>query len=264
MEVDECSMYICNPATRECIELPKFNPPQCSKQKFSSEFHSGFGLDTVSKDFKVVLILYLNNWPDVRTEVQVYTLSSNSWRTIGEAPVTSMFYFYSAYVDGSLHWLARDFARRDSLGKLVVSLNLGSEEFRVFRTPELFYRADNVQLIAMGGCLSIVDPFFDDHIEIWLMKEYGVEESWTKFSVSKVCLEGLTPKAISFEKNSEFKLLANSSELVSYNIDTGNFTSLEVDGVSELPEGCPKFFGAFSFVERLISLKSACQIEEQP
>ncbi|PIA31897.1 hypothetical protein AQUCO_04700037v1 [Aquilegia coerulea] len=263
MEVDACSMYICNPATRECIELPKFNPPQCSKHSFGSDFAYGFGFDVISKDFKVVLILNLNCY---QNEVQVYTLGSNSWRTIGEVSTAAILDFSSAYVDGSLHWLDRDVGQRGAFRKKILSFNLSSEEFRVIRTPELICRPDNLQLMALGGCLSIVDPFFDNHIEVWSMKEYGVEESWTKICVSKVCLEGLqifTPKAISVGKNSEIKLLANSSALVSYNIGTGSFTSLEVDGI-ETPQGFPKFFGAFSFVESLITLRPTFQREGQP
>ncbi|KAF5195180.1 F-box family protein [Thalictrum thalictroides] len=253
MGVDTCSMYICNPATREFVELPKFNPPQCSSHCFG-DFAHGFGYDAISKDFKVVLIF--------QPQVQIYTLGSNSWRTIGEVKITAIIDFTSVNFDGSLHWVDR--GHLSTFKKNILSFNLSSEEFRVFGTPTLICRPESLQLMAMGGCLSIFDPFFDNHIEVWMMKEYGVEESWTKICFSTVCFTGLQifmPKAISVGKNSVIKLLVNSSALVSYNIETGSFTSVEVDGI-EPPEGFPKFFGAFLFVESLITLKSTCQREE--
>ncbi|KAL0360134.1 UNVERIFIED_CONTAM: putative F-box protein [Sesamum radiatum] len=84
------TLYICNPLTREYIELPK---PQ-RVARYPSVVTHGFGVASKSGEYKVVRIFHereLN--PRTRacrrvpsSECQVYTLGTGAWRTVGEAP----------------------------------------------------------------------------------------------------------------------------------------------------------------------------------
>ena len=38
----------------------------------------------------------------------------------------------------------------------------------------------NLNMGVLGGCLSLCDCTFLDHLDIWMMKEYGDPTSWTK------------------------------------------------------------------------------------
>ncbi|EEF28909.1 conserved hypothetical protein [Ricinus communis] len=48
--------------------------------------------------------------------------------------------------------------------------------------------ANYCMLSELGGCLCMSNNVFAyDHVDIWIVKEYGVEESWTKsFSIPKL------------------------------------------------------------------------------
>ncbi|KAF9588765.1 hypothetical protein IFM89_015492 [Coptis chinensis] len=185
----------------------------------TSKLVSGLGFDTVRREFKVVQIFY-QSW-DVRiSEVQVYTLGANSWRNLGRAPNVKFKKHFRAFVNGSVHWLAED------------------ESEDGFR------------------CLSVIDNFSAGHIEIWIMKEYNVKESWTRYVVSKLDVDGVlceTVQPILLRKNGEIVILYDRMELVSYNIGNGNFNAFEVHGLPGLPHETYKIF---SYVETLTSLNA--------
>ncbi|KAM3289146.1 hypothetical protein P3S67_017433 [Capsicum chacoense] len=42
------------------------------------------------------------------------------------------------------------------------------------------------KLAVLKGCLCMIDNPEGSRIDVWMMKEYGVEESWTKF-----CVDGI-------------------------------------------------------------------------
>ncbi|KAF5204042.1 F-box protein [Thalictrum thalictroides] len=257
-------MYICNPAICKCVKLLNCEFP---KDRNAFVMH-GFGFDTINGEFKVVVILLWVSDHALQSKAQVYTLGSNSWRTVSNAPKMLFLQGCSAFVNGSLHWLTRDDQVEDG-SMIIVSFNLSSEEFGVIPCPKFncitimrsFTSESSTQLVELGGCLSVVEASFGNHIEIWIMKEYNVKESWTRFSVSKsylVRMKSKRVKAVSFRKNSEIILLCDSSTLVSYNTETGNFTTLEVDGLNNNLADFPKYVGhAFSYAESLILPKSA-------
>ncbi|PIA31871.1 hypothetical protein AQUCO_04700013v1 [Aquilegia coerulea] len=232
----------------------------------------GFGFDIINKVYKVVVLFLWANGRVLESETQVFTLGSSLWRTVNKAPKMRFVKGCSAYVNGSLHWLTRGEPGDGSRSKIIVSFTLSSEEFGVIPSPEFNYlstiesfKADSlIQLVELRECLSIVDSSFDHHIEIWVMKDYNVKESWTRFCVSKYYLEGMQFKlvnAISFRQNNEIVLLCDFLSLVSYNTETGNFTTVEVGGLNNNADDFRKYYGgAFSYVESLISPKSACRI----
>ncbi|KAL0437999.1 UNVERIFIED_CONTAM: F-box protein [Sesamum latifolium] len=67
-------------------------------------------------------------------------------------------------------------------------LDLETEVFSTFSAPDFPERRRFLGgLTVLGDCLCICDNTSDDEIVIWLMKEYGVEKSWTKeFVISKL------------------------------------------------------------------------------
>ncbi|PIA58338.1 hypothetical protein AQUCO_00500337v1 [Aquilegia coerulea] len=221
-------MYICNPATRDYVKLPKF------KSIISSlVFGFGFGFDVINKEFKVVVVI--KPFFGSQREAQVYTLgSSNCWRTVNNAPKENFFYSSSAFVNGSLHWFAYDESESGLKSRRIVTFNLSSEDFGVIATHEFsnqhYLNASN-EIVEFG-------------------RDYNVKTSWTRFIVSKFSLDGIQFKkfnAISFQKNGEIILLCDNSKLVSYNTDSGNVMALEVDGMKNLDDfrkiGVPIYCG---------------------
>ncbi|KAF5206303.1 calcium homeostasis endoplasmic reticulum protein-like, partial [Thalictrum thalictroides] len=103
VEEDDFSMYICNPAIRDYVKLPNLETLQSRK----SAPMFGFGFDVVNQKFKVVAIFVWMSGRDIQSEAQIYTLGSNSWTRLSDVPNTRFIRSGSAFVNGSLHWIAR-------------------------------------------------------------------------------------------------------------------------------------------------------------
>ncbi|KAL7216425.1 hypothetical protein ACSBR1_028377 [Camellia fascicularis] len=91
-------VYIYNPFTRVYKELPK------SRQFDDQELVFGFGFHPVNNEYKIVKITLFQNQRG-RPEVQVYTLGSTNWRTIGKVSSRLEWQELEVLVNGRLHWL---------------------------------------------------------------------------------------------------------------------------------------------------------------
>ncbi|KAK4413274.1 F-box protein [Sesamum alatum] len=183
------TVYICNPITRDYIQLPTPG----TIWYYPTIVTYGFGASKISGQHKVVRIYHeCRRDPDThnllvipKSECRVYTLGTGSWRSIAPGPKLE----YScrsigAFLNGNLHWLVTDlegFAR-------ISCLDLETETFSTISPPALpESRRFLGGLTVLGDCLCICDNTSDDEIVIWVMKEYGVEKSWTKeFVISKL------------------------------------------------------------------------------
>lgn len=272
---NNCLMYICNPATRECVKLPKFNHIYCDQ----ATLLRGFGVDSVTGEFKVVQIAtYVggrsNVVSDMKSEVQVYTVGTNVWRNVGKGPDDRFSKVLSAFVNGSSHWLAvrePDISGgpNSGFGIDIVSFNLSCEEFGVVPTPEFGFLADMehgipepayFELFALGECLSVVDFSFEHHVEIWVMKDYNVKESWMKYCVTKHYMDRVPfiIQPIAFRGKNEIVLLHGSSKLVSYDFVSKTFTPFDIEGLlgHSFQYGFPPYFHqVYPYVESLFSPK---------
>ncbi|MBA0583067.1 hypothetical protein Gorai_013943 [Gossypium raimondii] len=76
------------------------------------------------------------------------------------------------------------FRTPEPLNKELVGFDLGSEEFRFLELPDCYLdEAFFFDIKAMGGdiCLTATFRDFSDIVaDVWIMKEYGVKESWSK------------------------------------------------------------------------------------
>lgn len=94
-----------------------------------------------------------------------------------------------AFVNGAIHWLAFRLTN-DAYIYFVLSFEVSSESFREIMLPEsfkldvsldlrLFVSGDGKSLGLFAKCDSDTDSFLD----IWVMREYCVEKSWTKMMI---------------------------------------------------------------------------------
>ncbi|XP_050231384.1 F-box/kelch-repeat protein At3g06240-like [Mercurialis annua] len=176
-----------NPSTKKQQKLPNFWGPD-HKIHSSDNLLDGFGYDPVNDDYKLIRIRTANDEREKRSRAMVYSVKHDCSRRIQE-------FLYDAnynhkrdsgtLVGSCLHWIVSEL---DYYDNLIVALNLEDERFRAVPTPDL--KHDNYWLIELGeigGCLSMsMDDSRDLLVEIWIMKEYGVCESWSKiFSTYK-------------------------------------------------------------------------------
>ncbi|XP_057495640.1 F-box/kelch-repeat protein At3g06240-like [Actinidia eriantha] len=114
--------------------------------------------------------------PDI--QVEVFTLKTNNWRVIQGFKDIHGIYGPGAFLNGALHWLVSPPEGTPA----IVSFDLATEIlFQEVVPPPCQGFADfTIQSVGVsGGYLSVLGG---DHtrMEIWVMKEYGVRESWTK------------------------------------------------------------------------------------
>ena len=166
-----------------------------------------------------------------------------------------------AFANGALHWIAL----RNDNEQFVLVFDLGDEVFRQILLPELpsytgrmVWTRVSVYGNSIAGFQSRIESG-QINIIIWVMKEYGVASSWTKFSHQCPSLGMLQPCLVGFRRNGEVVLKNDRNDkvvllndrrwLISWNPDSQNVKNLEINGSHKT------FFG--SYVESLILLDKA-------
>ena len=185
------AIYFCNPSIRKFKTLPE---PCLGHLKHVS---LGFAYHYENNDYKVVRI---SSSPWMSTislpEIEVYTLSSDSWRSVGIEFTTNVmvydynFHFSIPLVSGALHWLAHIKEGEEKQGiDIIMAFDVNTLKFRKLAAlPHLFSKTNPCDryLTSFKRKLALAfitfrsgeHPSFPS--SIWVMKEYGVVESWIK------------------------------------------------------------------------------------
>ncbi|KAK4712525.1 hypothetical protein R3W88_007038 [Solanum pinnatisectum] len=162
-----------NPSTRESILLPSH------WDKFFHGYIHGMGYDPTSDDYKVIHIPEENE----EAPTEILSLKSGSWRKIygGDCSLQSGNMECLTLLRGSFHWLTYSV---DSMFSLI-SFNISNEVFGglpLSKEMPLLYDMIEQGGTVLGGMLSVNFLYEEDTtiFDLWVMKEYGMEESWTK------------------------------------------------------------------------------------
>ncbi|KAK6916056.1 F-box domain [Dillenia turbinata] len=166
---------LANPSNVSYRELP--NPPNSC---FSDHAVDGFGYDSYSNDFIVVRVVTkpTADHPfllQFRLQlVQVFSLKLNLWINVENVPRINV-YQSGVFLNGAIHWFAEHFEN-------VVALSLPSLDHQLIPLPDLgtYTSLRSIRLDVSQGCLSISMVRDSEFLEFWLMREYGVGDSWTK------------------------------------------------------------------------------------
>ncbi|XP_057455332.1 F-box/kelch-repeat protein At3g23880-like isoform X2 [Lotus japonicus] len=161
--------------------------------EFVFKFLCGFGYDSSTDDYFVVVItLYRSFIPE--TEMHCFSLKNESCCDVKYGNVHYMDYGHDStsgvFLNDSLHWLVIYMETRlpvvigfdlgeKSLSEIPLSSELAGELAR-----KVYY------LRVLGGCLSLCSSGGGgtrDSCEIWVMKNYKVQASWTKAFVITSC-----------------------------------------------------------------------------
>ncbi|XP_021760569.1 F-box protein CPR30-like [Chenopodium quinoa] len=158
-----------------------------SEDRHFTNFGFGFGFDHVNDDYKVVKVTS-NHFDDLRvvdSKVMVYSLKTNSWRRAQNFPRSLNRYMDSlmeaAVIDNHLlHWLIYS-----PLGQLEIAcFDICNETWRedIACPNSLVPRScSNPELGVLDGCLYFFYEILStSKFDVWVMKEYGVKESWVK------------------------------------------------------------------------------------
>ncbi|KAI8530502.1 hypothetical protein RHMOL_Rhmol11G0064200 [Rhododendron molle] len=176
------TLVLWNPSTRRSRRLPYASIEFQNLSRYYESRVYGFGYDRVSRDYKVVRIVVLKGIDDgcFDFEVKVYSVRSNSWHRAKKFPrYPNLQRAGGVLAGGVLHWVVTTEPEAFNPG-LIIGFDLGREEFKL--VPQPVYSDGNffMDLQSLGGCLSLICNYYLDRVDIWVMKEYGVNESWSK------------------------------------------------------------------------------------
>ncbi|XP_059623827.1 F-box/kelch-repeat protein At3g06240-like [Cornus florida] len=179
--------YVFNLSTRELRQIPDcdyYFPPCLHKIV-------GFGYDHCHDDYKLVNI-------DC-DRIFVYSMRTDSWRVVEDFNNKMDFrvFPYGTQLNGAIHWLRiknPNFTYKIAASRRMVdpkityeiaAFRMVDEKLRMFPLPSTcaninFHKAPQVGVFE--GCLCIVPPPGCDSA-LWVMKEYGVEQSWTRIDI---------------------------------------------------------------------------------
>lgn len=180
--LDRSLIYLWNPSTTKFISLPK--------RSFIPRY-LGFGVASMSghpDDLKVVSILSNGS-------AEVYSMRTDSWKHLEHSfsphiEISSNLISYPVFINGSVHWSARFSCYHNSKCPwLIVSFDFTKEDFNTIMLPDEMANNDHPKIINVMNknlCVfaSIATPYYG--YELWMMKEYGMVDSWSKlFKIEK-------------------------------------------------------------------------------
>ncbi|KAL3380332.1 hypothetical protein AABB24_000791 [Solanum stoloniferum] len=232
-------MYLINPTTLDYHRIPVFHlglPQQSSYREY------GFGYDFASDDYKVVNLSRYRKGNIDTTFVDVYSVRMGLWRRLESLPYDDVLSerggASGVFVNGVLHWMA---SKASSF--VTIGFDLSDEKFFEVPAPTNLYgnELDWYELRSFRGCLCMFCALLESEIDVWVMKEYRVEESWTTFSIDRMDLEnGLVPFCpIS---DDDVVLSVDRDRLTVYNIKEDQWRYMEVDQLTYMFERTGIFF----------------------
>ncbi|KAK9070944.1 hypothetical protein SSX86_009512 [Deinandra increscens subsp. villosa] len=237
-----------NPLVRK-FKKTKLPPAKCIQGSGRGICIKGFGYDHLHDDHKVVrLVQYCNLFKDpLHSKLEVFSLRSERWKEIGDFPYHLCKRRYlNVYANGALHWLvSKEPDLRTNF--MIAAFDLATEELRFVPRPDFADFADRnnnlqasqVNMGVLGGCLCMVCNYPKTNVDIWVMKSYGVKDSWSRListSDGKIVRELDFLRPIVYSKSGREVLLEKNFERF-YWYDLGNKTSKRFKVV-----GMPRFF----------------------
>ncbi|XP_047324151.1 F-box/kelch-repeat protein At3g23880-like [Impatiens glandulifera] len=233
------SLYIWNPSTGKAKRLPDYG-----STIYAEIISYGFGYDEANSDYKVVII-YLIIRPFDRSynpQGKIYGLKSDSWRKIDDFYMRSQLYAYCTFVSGSLNWAVS--------GGTILSLDLSKETCSETELP--FYLEEEMvcgNLGNLSGSLCQLSYVYGMmKIDLWVMKQFGKVESWSKmYSIPYQCeIETFKNYASLISSGKNKVLMLIGSVLMLYNLETKTVTHPDFQNLSN-------FLDVDAYIESLVS-----------
>ncbi|CAK9160070.1 unnamed protein product [Ilex paraguariensis] len=220
-------IIVSNPLKREVQRLP---PAPVKSQHPGVPFSNGYGMgfDVSTNTFKLVCVFFLesNFEPSTyRFGTLVHTLGTSSWREISQVtpyPLSDK----PVFVHGALHWIIHPYLLYDTPEAIIVSFELGKEEFSLISHPNYYSNFLNIfQLVDLNCNLGVADLSCNSKIEIWVMKDYE-RKQWVKESSIEICgpariLDNRHIEVIGLWKHGDILMRFSCQGFFIYNQNTG-------------------------------------------
>nr|XP_011469142.1 PREDICTED: F-box protein CPR30-like isoform X2 [Fragaria vesca subsp. vesca] len=205
--------------------------------------------------------------PRFTTLVQVYSLARGSWKSLSASVIPVDFKGGSGrpvFVAGTIHMLKARFTSSyyDDGDIVITTFNLATEEFGEMMGPEALLQK-GCSISRYGDSLALIKhlnyEFRDRGCDIWVMRQYGVAESWTRLfhiSVAQASIHGFKRSGeVVLEENIEEDIDLDRSRLMSFDPKSDQYLVLGT--------GDHSYYFMDSFVESLVLLDHCDSISYQ-
>ncbi|CAN6559020.1 unnamed protein product [Malus baccata var. baccata] len=252
------TVMLCNPSTRKSVTLPK---PRYTFKGVRGYYDCiGFGFDAVTTDYKVVRITF-EQWPNPSAFYEVYSLAGGSWSDpcsldhVNGLKRTCK----PVFVNGAIHWKAYHRLTNGVSEYFILAFDVGSDSFRRIMTPENFRSSsgEDFYISGYGKSIALSKRYYtnirEPCLDIWLMKECGMEKSWTKLTT--LCPPGpetgVCYRPLCIRKSGDLVLVPTDGytgrhELICLDLVSMQFKNIGIHGY--------RYYYAESYVESLVLL----------
>jgi F-box interacting protein len=247
IKFDDDTLLLWNPLLRKFVTLPE---PDNIGYEEELQVHSigwGFGFDPRTNDYKAVKIVCLENNGGAKLDslVQVFSLATRCWRSFRvcvpdcsltrrglppifiNGPIDDIISRRpQPFVNGAIHWLASGIVS-DVCRYFILSFDISSEIFREIMLPDKIafipwlYLFTSLSVYEKSLAAYVASP---DLRSLWVMKEYGVIESWTQVLIEQNIL-----KPLGFTTRGEVLWQTNNGEVASYDPKSPKIMNRSVD-----------------------------------
>ncbi|KAM3198990.1 F-box protein CPR1-like [Capsicum annuum] len=282
------AIVIWNPATKTFKPVPR--SPNVSTLGKLTVTDLGFGYHPANDDYMIVRLLNIST-SRRKYEVEVYTLSTNTWRKLARDGhvllVIRPFWKPMApgviVVKGVAYWIGVE-VRDEEMCSVVVSLEMNSEEVKFILPPiehhgividlreaitlRLFNLNESLALIYSTN-LEKVDIWMHNGFDLWVLNEE--KRTWNKrFKVEPIegfLLEGgfwenskamlaQERKEMSFDENGEYVYTKGETKLYLYDVVDGGFEIIENHEL-RVP------FQGYSYLESLVDINGGINVAKE-
>ncbi|KAM7497688.1 hypothetical protein LguiA_022102 [Lonicera macranthoides] len=222
-----------NPSIRRKLTVPL---PDIILKNMGYMFVLGFGFDCKANDYKIVRLSYKNarNTSTLPPLVEVYSVKTGAWRHISApAPMChiSGYFWPQVFVNGAAHWVAYSL-NCGQMRSLILSFDMCDEVFHEIMLPGCLAGESPwlMGAVVIQDLLSVVEYDISyNMLSVWVMKEYGVVESWAKrYNIDTEVGLGIM---LGVRRNGEVLLTTRNEELVDYDVQTRGSVDLITGGL---------------------------------
>ncbi|GAA0162810.1 hypothetical protein LIER_18826 [Lithospermum erythrorhizon] len=241
-----------NPSTKTHVKIPEpkndFESDSVSEERKKWGFYvvQGLGYDEINDDYKIIRVYQyfcnLNGAKKFDSKVLVYSLKSGSWKRVADFPYFVHFgVMNDVFVNGALHFKVSDKKRNSEGGdtfdsdNMIVAFDVSNETYKVVTRLVCGKMKCQLDLGVLDGHLCLVRNFDFGVAQFLVMKEYGVNLSWTElFCVRRgdTCFSRLRPISYLGDEKKQV-LLEGGGEILCFDVESKSFKDFEIDGIDE-------------------------------
>nr|GEV92038.1 hypothetical protein [Tanacetum cinerariifolium] len=169
----------------------------------------GFGYGATKDDLKIVRLI--SYYYQILEDYDVFSFKNSSWEKVKRVNIQGIRFRYGdvgKFFNGFLYWIG--YSELDKV--VIVALNV-TEMVLLKINPPLQFSSKNSPLGMIDGCLCIIQKSGERGFNVWVLKEQGVESSWTKTCGRILIMDYSYQLIIYYTSNGSFKKLNLPEEL---------------------------------------------------